>query len=178
MEQELREDKVAQFYNNTQDIVFHTPMGPDDLQFFTSVIDTDTLKQFQTIEYPQIEKLVKSYLLGTNYNGQVSDYMVNAAINNVALKSFIKEGVSESKLNIATKKIKANAKGNITGYDGNTYASMGEAIEKSGGFSVDLDVAKYLDMQKERHQMQMYSYLHTKKKRVSIRNCRRYYKTS
>ena len=143
-----REDKVAQLYNSFGEIVFTTQMSPDDIKFITEIIDTDTLKAFQTMEYPQIEKLLKSYLLGTNYNGQVSDYMINAAVNNVALKSFIKEGVSESKLNIATKKIKANAKGNITGYDGNTYASMGEAIEKSGGFSVDLDVAKYLDMQK------------------------------
>jgi len=143
-----REDQVAQFYNNLGEIVFTTQLSPDDIELLKVLIDVNTLKKFQTMEYPSIEKLVKSYLLGTNYNGQVSDYMINAAINNVNLKSFIKEGVQESKLTIGTKKIIAQAKGDIIGYDDKLYSSMGEAIEKTGGFSVDLDAAKYLDLEK------------------------------
>ena len=144
-----REDKIFQLRNNLGHIVFTGHMGTDDYKKLAELIDEKTLKNFLAIEYPQIEKLVKSYMLETSYTGQVSDYMINAAINNQSLKTFVREAVQESKLSIGSKQINAKAKGTVVGFDNKTeYASMGEALVEGGGFSIDLDAAKFLDMKK------------------------------
>ena len=142
----VRENKVAQYYNNLGEIVFSTPMGVDDLEFLKQVIDVESLKGFQTMDYPAIEKIAKSYLLGTHYTGEVSDYIIAAAINNVNLKTLVKEGVTESKLTTGTRSIQATSAGSIIGYDGKTYESMGEAFVNAGGFSVDLNKTKFIDL--------------------------------
>ena len=142
-----REDQVFQAYNNLGAIIFTTRMSPDDLIFLKKMIDVKDVENFASIKYDNVEKLIKSSLLEANTEGVVSDYLIGAAVNGFDLRDIRFAELTEKAFTVKTRKIKAQAKGNINGYDGNTYNSMGEAFIESGGFSVDLDAVKYLDLE-------------------------------
>jgi len=142
----VREDTVLQAYNNLGEIVMTSRMGPDDVEFLKNMMDVDDLKDFQAIDYRGVEKLVKTNLLEINSEGVISDYLINAAVKDYDLRDIRFAQHTEKVFKPTTKKINAKANGAIQGYDGKTYESMGEAIVLGGGFSTDLDVAKYIDL--------------------------------
>ena len=144
---DVRANEVAQLYNNLGEIVMTTRMGPDDIEFLKNMIDVEDIGQFKAIDYNRSQKLIKTNLLETNPQGIVSDYIVDAAVNNFDLRDLRFAELTEQAFKTKTKKIKANAKGNIEGFDGVTYNSMGEAFIKSGGFTTDLDARKFIDLQ-------------------------------
>ena len=144
---DVRADEVLQIYNNLGEIIMTTRMTPDDIEFLKNMIDVDDLKQFLAMDFMKSQKLLKANMLETNTQGIVSDYMVNAAVNNFDLRDLRFAELTEKAFKSKTKKIKATSKGSIVGYDGNTYNSMGEAFIKAGGFTTDLDERRYFDLQ-------------------------------
>ena len=143
-----RAETVARIWNNTGELVMSTQMKPDDIQFMLKMLDETDVAALNAMDYGQAEKLIKRYLLETNYSGEVSEYMVNAAVNNFDVRNVKFAELTEKTFNAKKKTIKAEAKGAIQGYDGNTYNSMGEAILTTGGFSVDLSKQGFFDLQK------------------------------
>jgi hypothetical protein len=145
---EGRADEVALIYNNLGRIIMTTQMKPDDIAFLKNIIDIDDIDGFKAMSYNEAEKLIKHKLLEINPNGTVSEYMVDAAVNNFDLKDIKFAELTDKDFIAKTKKIKATSKGAIVGYNGKTYNSMGEAFIESGGFSVDLDERQFFDLQK------------------------------
>ena len=143
---EGRADQVAQVYDNTGRVVLTTQMTPDSIELLKNFIDVEDVKKFQGINYDEAQKLIKTSLLETNYNGQVSEYMVDAAVNGFDLRDIKFAELTDKDFVAKTKKIKATSKGSIQGYDGKTYQSMGEAFYKGGGFTVDLDERRFFDL--------------------------------
>lgn len=141
-----RAETVARIWNNTGELVMTTQMKPDDIQFMLKMLDETDVAALNAMDYGQAEKLIKRYLLETNYSGEVSEYMVNAAVNNFDVRNVKFAELTEKTFNAKKKTIKAEAKGAIQGYDGNTYNSMGEAILATGGFSVDLSKQGFIDL--------------------------------
>ena len=62
-------------------------MKPDDIQFMLKMLDETDVAALNAMDYGQAEKLIKRYLLETNYSGEVSEYMVNAAVNNFDVRN-------------------------------------------------------------------------------------------
>jgi len=143
----VRADKVFQLSNNLGEQVLTVRMDDDGLELLKNLIEVDDIKQFQSIDYIQSQKILKSKMLETNYNGTVSDYVIEAAVNNFDLRELRFAELTEKAFKTKTKNIKATAKGSIEGYDGKTYTSMGEAFIKAGGFTTDLDERKFFDLQ-------------------------------
>jgi len=141
-----RADEVARIHNNLGELVMTTQMKPDDIEFMKNMIDVDDIKQLQALDYNQAQKIAKHYLLETNYKGEVSEYMVNAAVNDFDIRNVKFAELTEKAFETKKKNIKATATGAIKGYDGNTYNSMGEAIIKSGGFTTSLDERQFIDL--------------------------------
>lgn len=145
--QQVRENEVLSAYNNLGEIVFSSRMSPDDVIMLKNLIDEKSLDDFKAIDYPKIQNLIKHNLLEVNYAGEPSDYIIEAALNGYNVKNLVVDALPESAFKTTSKKIKATSKGNIVGYDGNTYDSMGEAFLKAGGFSADLDERQFFDLQ-------------------------------
>ena len=143
---EGRADQVAQVYDNTGAIVLTTQMTPDSIELLKNFIDVEDVKKFQAINYDKAQKLIKNSMLETNYNGQVSEYMIDAAVNGFDLRQIKFAELTDKDFVAKTKSIKATSKGSIVGYDGNTYNSMGEAFIKGGGFTTDLDEKRFFDL--------------------------------
>ena len=143
---EGRADQVAQVYDNTGNIVLTTQMTPDSIELLKNFIDVEDVKKFQAINYDKAQKLIKNSMLETNYKGEVSEYMVDAAVNGFDLRQIKFAELTDKDFVAKTKSIKATAKGSIVGYDGNTYNSMGEAFIKGGGFTTDLDERRFFDL--------------------------------
>jgi len=141
-----RAESVARIWNNVGELVMSTQMKPDDIDFMLRMLDETDVKALNSMGYEQAQKLMKHYLLETNYSGEVSEYMVNAAVNNFDVRNVKFAELTEKTFNAKKKTIKAEAKGAIQGYDGNTYGSMGEAILETGGFSVDLSKQGFIDL--------------------------------
>ena len=143
---QVRADNVAQLYNNLGEIVMTTRMDADGIAFLKNMIDEGDISQFKAIDFNKAQKLLKSHMLETNTQGVVSDYMIEAAVNNYDLRDLRFAELTEKAFKSPTKKINASTKGSIQGYDGNTYQSMGEAFYKGGGFTTDLDERRFFDL--------------------------------
>jgi len=143
---QVRADNVAQLYNNLGEIIMTTRMDDDGITFLKNMIDVDDIKQFKSMNFDKAQILLKEHLLETNTQGVVSDYMIDAAINNYDLRDIRFADLTEKAFQTTSKKIKASSKGSIIGYDGNTYNSMGEAFIKAGGFTTDLDEKRFFDL--------------------------------
>ena len=143
---QVRADNVTSLYNNLGEMIMQTRMSADDIEFLKNMIDVEDIKQFSAINFDQAQKILKSHMLETNSSGVVSDYMIEAAVNNFDLRDIRFAELTEQAFKSPTKKIKATAKGSIVGYDGVAYNSMGEAFIKAGGFTTDLDERRFFDL--------------------------------
>ena len=141
-----RADEVARIYDNVGEHVMTVQMKPDDIEFMKNVLDVEDVKTLNSFDYGQAQKLAKHYLLETNYKGEVSEYMINAATKDFDIRQIKFAELTEKTFDSKKKSIKAEAVGKVKGYDGEVYESMGEAILATGGISVDLSKQGFYDL--------------------------------
>ena len=141
-----RAEEVARIHDNLGELVMTVQMKADDVEFMKNVIDVDDVSTLNAFDYKQAQKLMKHYALETNYKGEVSEYMINAAVNNFDIRNVKFAELTEKTFETKTKTIKATAQGAIKGYDKKVYNSMGEALIESGGFTTSLDERQFIDL--------------------------------